>query len=77
MDNLKSAISGETAEFKDMYPKFIEQAKNENASDAVILSFDVATRWRRSMQVFTRMLLIILARTRKSSIMFARYAEIP
>jgi rubrerythrin len=44
MDNLKSAISGETAEFKDMYPKFIEQAKNENASDAVILSFDVANQ---------------------------------
>ena len=44
MDNLKSAISGETAEFKDMYPEFIEQAKKEKASDAIILSFDVANQ---------------------------------
>jgi rubrerythrin len=44
MDNLKSAISGETAEFKDMYPKFIEQAKKEKVSDAIILSFDVANQ---------------------------------
>ncbi len=43
-DNLKSAISGETSEFKDMYPKFIEQAKKEKVSDAVILSFDVANQ---------------------------------
>jgi len=43
-DNLKGAIDGETAEFRDMYPKFIEAAKNEKASDAVILSFDVANR---------------------------------
>src|SRR5574341_2282985 len=43
-DNLKSAISGETAEFRDMYPKFIEAAKKEKASDAVVLTFDVANR---------------------------------
>ncbi len=43
-NNLKSAISGETDEFKDMYPKFIEAAKKEKASDAVILSFDVANK---------------------------------
>ena len=43
-ENLKSAISGETTEFKEMYPKFIEQAKKEKASDAVILSFDVANQ---------------------------------
>ncbi len=43
-DNLKSAISGETAEFRDMYPKFIEAAKKEKASDAVILTFDVANK---------------------------------
>lgn len=41
-DNLRSAISGETSEFMEMYPRFIEQAKKEKASDAVILSFDVA-----------------------------------
>lgn len=43
-DNLKKAISGETEEFKTMYPKFIEEAKKEKASDAVILSFDVANQ---------------------------------
>jgi rubrerythrin len=43
-DNLKSAIAGETAEFRDMYPRFIESAKKEKASDAAILSFDVANR---------------------------------
>ena len=43
-DNLKSAIEGETAEFRDMYPKFIEAAKKEKASDAAILSFDVANK---------------------------------
>ncbi len=44
MDNLKSALTGETFEYRDMYPKFIDQAKKEKASDAVILSFDVANR---------------------------------
>ncbi len=43
-DNLKSAISGETAEFRTMYPDFIMQAKKEKVSDAVILSFDVANQ---------------------------------
>lgn len=43
-DNLKSAIDGETAEFRDMYPRFIEAAKKEKASDAVILTFDVANK---------------------------------
>ncbi len=43
-ENLKSAIAGETAEFREMYPKFIEAARKEKASDAVILSFDVANK---------------------------------
>lgn len=43
-DNLRSAISGETSEFKDMYPEFIRQAKMEKVSDAVILSFDIANQ---------------------------------
>ncbi len=43
-DNLKNAISGETVEFREMYPKFIETAKKEKASDAAILSFDVANK---------------------------------
>lgn len=43
-DNLKKAISGETEEFMDMYPKFIEEAKKEKVSDAVLLSFEVANK---------------------------------
>ena len=29
MDNLKDAINGETYEFTNMYPEFIEEAKKE------------------------------------------------
>ncbi len=43
-DNLRNAIEGETTEFREMYPEFIEQAKKEKASDAAILSFDVANK---------------------------------
>ncbi len=43
-DNLRSAIAGETAEFREVYPKFLEQAKKEKASDAAILSFDIANK---------------------------------
>ncbi len=41
-DNLKTAIAGEDDEFQKMYPDFIKEAKEEKASDAVIVSFDVA-----------------------------------
>ena len=47
IDNLKNAVAGETHEFKEMYPKFIEEAKKENVSDAIILSLDVASRVER------------------------------
>jgi len=43
-DNLKTAIEGENEEFQKMYPDFIKEAKEEKASDAVILSFDVANK---------------------------------
>lgn len=43
-NNLKSAIMGENEEWKEMYPKFIEEAKKEKASDAAILSFDIANK---------------------------------
>ncbi|WP_066637903.1 rubrerythrin family protein [Desulfolucanica intricata] len=39
--NVKSAIEGETYEFTDMYPKFIEQAKKEGNQKAV-RSFELA-----------------------------------
>jgi rubrerythrin len=42
-DNLGTAISGETYEFKSMYPKFIEEAKAEGNKQAV-QSFDYANK---------------------------------
>jgi rubrerythrin len=39
--NLKEAIGGETHEFTDMYPAFIEEAKKEGA-DAAAMSFENA-----------------------------------
>ncbi|MFA5015296.1 MAG: rubrerythrin family protein [Actinomycetota bacterium] len=42
-ENLKAAIGGETYEFNDMYPKMIEEAKNENSEEAKI-SFTYANK---------------------------------
>ena len=42
-ENLNAAISGETYEFSNMYPKMIEEAKNENAEEAKI-SFTYANK---------------------------------
>ena len=43
MDNLGTAISGETYEFKKMYPDFLSEAKQEGAKQAA-WSFDVANK---------------------------------
>ena len=43
MDNLNAAVSGETHEFKKMYPEFIVAAKDEKNKQAV-WSFDVANK---------------------------------
>ncbi len=42
-DNLKEAIGGETFEFREMYPKMIEDAKEENADEAR-MSFNYANK---------------------------------
>ena len=42
-ENLKEAIAGEVKEFKEMYPAFIEESKEEN-NDAATWSFDVANK---------------------------------
>ncbi len=42
-DNLKEAIAGEVEEFKEMYPDFIEIAKEENNKEA-LWTFDVANQ---------------------------------
>jgi len=42
-ENLKAAVEGETFEFKDMYPKMIEEAKEENQNEAKI-SFNFANK---------------------------------
>ena len=43
MDNLNAAVSGETHEFKKMYPEFISVAKQENNRQAA-WSFEVANK---------------------------------
>lgn len=42
-DNLKEAIEGEVHEFKEMYPKMIDAAKEEK-NDAAVWTFDVANK---------------------------------
>lgn len=42
-DNLKTAVSGETFEFKTMYPEYLAEAKSEGNKQAV-WSFDVANK---------------------------------
>ena len=43
LENLKTAVSGETFEFNEMYPKYIEIAKQEGNKKAT-WSFDVANK---------------------------------
>lgn len=43
IDNLNAAVSGETFEFNEMYPKYIQIAKTEGNKKAV-WSFDVANK---------------------------------
>ena len=43
MDNLGTAITGETYEFKKMYPEFLAEAKKESQKQAA-WSFDVANK---------------------------------
>ncbi|MCW4000518.1 MAG: rubrerythrin family protein [Candidatus Bathyarchaeota archaeon] len=42
-ENLSTAVTGETYEFKQMYPQFIEQAKAD-ANKAALVSFDYANK---------------------------------
>jgi rubrerythrin len=42
-DNLSTAVSGETYEFKQMYPQFIEEAKKD-ADKKALQSFDYANK---------------------------------
>jgi len=43
IENLNMAVSGETFEFKNMYPKYIEDAKKE-ANNQAVWSFQVASK---------------------------------
>ena len=43
LDNLGTAVSGETYEFKKMYPEFIAEAKKEGNKQAIV-SFDYANK---------------------------------
>ena len=42
-ENLQEAVNGETFEFTNMYPQFIEEAKAEN-NQAALISFDNANK---------------------------------
>ncbi len=42
-ENLEAAIKGETFEYREMYPKFIEEGKKEG-NDPAVFSFDVANQ---------------------------------
>jgi len=42
-ENLSAAIAGETYEFRQMYPKFLDEARKEKRQDAA-WSFDVANK---------------------------------
>jgi len=46
LENLGTAVSGETYEFKKMYPEFINAARQENSKQAQ-WSFDVANKVER------------------------------
>ena len=61
VDNLKTAIAGETHEFKKMYPEFIEVAKKK-ATKRLSAPSALPMRWRRFMQAFTRRRWTIWAR---------------
>jgi len=53
-ENLDAAVSGETFEFKDMYPKYIATAKQEGNKQAA-WSFDVANQVEQiHANLFTR-----------------------
>jgi rubrerythrin len=43
IENLKTAVSGETFEFNEMYPEYIKTAKKEDNKEA-LWSFDVANK---------------------------------
>ena len=60
--NLESAIAGETYEFMEMYPVFIETAKAENVPDAV-KSFEFAMKAEKIHAEHYQMVLDILKAT--------------
>ena len=55
-ENIREAIEGETHEYTKMYPEMIMEAEKEGDSQAAVRSFDLANRWRVSMQACIRKL---------------------
>jgi rubrerythrin len=79
LENLKTAVSGETFEFDEMYPKYIETAKQEGKKrqNGVLMSL---TKWKRFMQnCFLKQLKLSKATKRSQTqiIMFVKFVEIP
>ena len=74
VDNLKTAIAGETHEFKKMYPEFIETAKQE-AQNAAERSFTYANAVEKIHAGLYQKALDTLGKTRTATTMFALSAE--
>jgi rubrerythrin len=56
LDNLETAVSGETFEFEEMYPRYIDTAKQEGNKQAT-WSFDVANQVEQAhAKLFTKVI---------------------
>lgn len=55
-DNLKAAVEGESYEFSEMYPKFIQEAKAEDEDDARISFYGANEVEKIHHQLFTEAL---------------------
>ncbi len=53
-ENLKEAINGETEEFTEMYPSFIEEAKEAGEGPATTSVISVETPWKRKPLISVR-----------------------
>ena len=67
-DNLATAISGETFEFKTMYPEYLAEAKNEGNQQAV-WSFDLANQVeKRHATLFLKALETLKTKAKPASV---------
>ena len=75
-ENLEEAVSGETYEFKSMYPNMIEAAKEEGKQRPSDL-LSTPMRLKKFTPNFIRMRLITWTRLKRLITTFAQYADLP